>query len=105
MLYAISYELLHARAARAEQHCRLKANFERDAAMIQRRIPLPIVDGKTRYRITIRNPVTGETNEAFFRPNTTDGSFFHTVREMFNQPVKKHPCPCDSGMSLIQNTS
>ena len=46
MLYEISYELLHARAERAEQHWRLKANFERDAAMIQRRIPLPIVDGK-----------------------------------------------------------
>ena len=93
MLYGWACERLSERlerAAHAEQRAQLKAVFERDAAMLQRRVPFPAVRGEIHYRITIRNPVTGETHEAFFRPTTTYGSFFHTVRETFNQPVQKN---------------
>ena len=87
MLYERAYELLehreHIRALRTQ----FKANFERDAALIRRRVNLPAVNGKRQIRITIRSTLSGQVHVAMFNPDTTYGTFFSDVRRLFNQPT------------------
>ena len=87
MLYERAYELLehreHIRALRTQ----FKANFERDAALIRRRVNFPALNGIRQIRITIRSTLSGQVHVAMFNPDTTYGTFFSDVRRLFNQPT------------------